>query len=439
MKGALTARGVIWISVYLLVVLAPLFALLLGDHPPARPFWVEFSAAIGYAGLSIMGLQFGLTARFRFVTSPWGEDVIYHFHRQLSLVALLLVLAHPALLFMLRPERMAALNIFTASWRARWGNFSAYALLLLTATALWRVRFRLRYEAWHVSHIILAIIAIVAGLIHTVSFGFYLRAPVKAYLWVVLGVAWLSLFVYTRVVRPAFLLRRPYRIAAVRPERGDSVTLSLRADGHRGFRFSPGQFAWLSTRSPFQITGHPFSLASSAERRDGTVDLTIRNLGDFTATLATVPAGQRVWLDGPYGAFTPGDAADLHVLIAGGIGITPMMCMLRTLADRGDRRRLVLLYANGDWDGVTFREELDDMAGRVALTVVHILEDPPAGWTGETGRLSEDILRRHVPAPFAGHEYFICGPGPMMDAAERILAGLDVPVPKVHTERYAFA
>jgi len=64
----------------------------------------------------MMGLQFGLTARFRYVTEPWGEDVIYHFHRQISLIAVVLVIEHPIILFALRPERLALLNSFQAPW-----------------------------------------------------------------------------------------------------------------------------------------------------------------------------------------------------------------------------------------------------------------------------------------------------------------------------------
>src|SRR6516165_3380358 len=111
-------RGTVWIILYLFFVLGPLFALLTGSLPPARDFWTEFSAAIGYAGLAIMGLQFGLTARFRFVTEPWGEDVIYHFHRQMSLLAVALVIAHPLILFVMRPQLLALLNFFVAPWRA---------------------------------------------------------------------------------------------------------------------------------------------------------------------------------------------------------------------------------------------------------------------------------------------------------------------------------
>jgi hypothetical protein len=61
MQRLYTLRGAVWIIVYLLFILAPL----LGSHPPTRDLWTEFSVAIGYAGLAMMGLQFGLTARFR--------------------------------------------------------------------------------------------------------------------------------------------------------------------------------------------------------------------------------------------------------------------------------------------------------------------------------------------------------------------------------------
>ena len=107
-------RGAVWILVYLLFILAPLFALLAGSHPPARDFWTEFSVALGYAGLAMMGLQFGLTARFRYVTEPWGEDVIYHFHRQISLIAVALVVAHPIILFIVRAGIARAAQLLEA-------------------------------------------------------------------------------------------------------------------------------------------------------------------------------------------------------------------------------------------------------------------------------------------------------------------------------------
>src|SRR5271170_930232 len=408
MRLRYAVHGTIWISLYLLFILAPLFALLAGTWPPARDFWTEFAVALGYSGLAMMGLQIGLTARFRYVTKPWGEDVIYHFHRQISLIAAGLIVTH--------------------------------ALIALVVAALWRVRLKISYETWHLSHIVLAVVAIAAGIAHMVGSGVYLVDPWKRALWIGLTIFWIGLLLYVRVVKPLFMLRRPYRIAEVRRERGDTATMVMRPDGHPGFRFTPGQFGWLTLwGSPFKITGHPFSFSSSAEAADGRVEMTIRNLGDFTSAIHKVSEGQRVFLDGPYGAFTIGNPADMHVLIAGGIGVTPMMSMLRSLADRGDRRPVTLLYGSRDWDSITFREELEALQARLNLTVVHVLANPPDGWTGEQGFITADLFKRHLPPPYGSHEYFICGPNVMMDTIERALGSMRVPLSKYHSERYSFA
>ena len=432
-------RGPVWIILYLFFVLAPMFALLTGSLPPARGFWTEFSAAIGYAGLAIMGLQFGLTARFRYVTEPWGEDVIYHFHRQISLLGVGLVVAHPLILFAVRPGLVALLNSIRAPWRARFAALSVYSLIALVVMALWRVKLKIRYETWHLTHILLAIVAVTAGLLHMLGWGFYLTDPRKRALWIGLTIFWIGLLLYVRIAKPLFMLRRPYHISEVRKERGDTSTLVMHPDGHPGFRFGPGQFAWLTVwGTPFKITAHPFSFSSSAAVDDGRVEMTIRNLGDFTSEIHKLPVGKRVYLDGPYGAFTIGHPADMHVLIAGGIGITPMMSMIRTLADRRDTRPIVLLYGSENWESITFREDLEALKAQLDLTVVHVLTNPPDGWTGEQGFITADVFKRHLPPPYADHEYFICGPNAMMDAIEKALGEMHVPLSKYHSERYSF-
>jgi ferredoxin-NADP reductase len=96
----------------------------------------------------------------------------------------------------------------------------------------------------------------------------------------------------------------------------------------------------------------------------------------------------------------------------------------------------VLVYANVEWDGVAFREELEQLEARLDLTVVHVLERPPEHWTGETGYVGPETLQRHLPPGYRRFQYFICGPDPMMDAAEAALVGLGVPPERVHTERF---
>ena len=157
------------------------------------------------------------------------------------------------------------------------------------------------------------------------------------------------------------LIRRPWEVVEVRPERGSVWTLVMRPVNHQGFPFQPGQFAWLTAgNTPFADKEHPFSLSSSSEMK-GMVTQSIKELGKFTNTIKEIKPGTRVYLDGPYGSFSIDryPEADSFIMIPGGIGVTPIMSMLRSMADRADNRPVLLLYANREWQTVTFREEIE--------------------------------------------------------------------------------
>ena len=127
------------------------------------------------------------------------------------------------------------------------------------------------------------------------------------------------------------------------------------------------------------------------------------------------------------------------MFIAGGIGSAPIMSMLRTMADRGDDHSVIFFYGNRTWDSIIFREELDELQGRLNLKMVHVLEDPPEGWEGETGFVTRDMLDRHLPADRRERVYFICGPIPMIVSVERSLRALGVPLSRIFSEQYEMA
>jgi ferredoxin-NADP reductase len=121
----------------------------------------------------------------------------------------------------------------------------------------------------------------------------------------------------------------------------------------------------------------------------------------------------------------------------GGVGITPIMSMLRTFRDRADPRSLLLVYGNPTWDAVLFREELDLLPAALKLTVVHVLEQPPPDWRGEIGRLTPALLDRLLADQVWEHaEYFVCGPQPMMDVLEPYLRRRGVPLRRIFSERF---
>jgi predicted ferric reductase len=124
------------------------------------------------------------------------------------------------------------------------------------------------------------------------------------------------------------------------------------------------------------------------------------------------------------------------VFIAGGVGITPFMSMLKTMADRGDPRPVLLFYGEQSLDSAAFRDDLAKLEQHLALTVVYVLTSPSEDWQGETGYINAKVLSRHLSREGFTREYFICGPNVMTDAVEDALETLGVSLVHIHSERF---
>jgi len=433
-------RAAFWIAVYLGLVLAPLFVLLIGTTETNAGFWWDFAIALGFAGTAMMGVQFLLTARFKRAMAPFGIDIIYYFHRYTAVVALCFILAHPIILTVDTPAVVGFLNPVDAPWYMSAGLASILALAALMISSWWRTRLGLHYDAWRRWHSALAIAAVGLALAHIGGVGHYVAAPWQRALWSGIGLSLLGVIVFVRVWRPWQMRRRPYDVVDVRPERGDAWTVVVRPRGHAGFRHQPGQFAWLTLRaSPFSMREHPFSIAS-APVASGQLEFTIKALGDFTSTVNSVRPGETAFVDGPYGAFTcDRHPAPGYVFIAGGIGVAPLVGMLRALAERGDTRPVTLFYAYRRWDRLTFREALEALRSQLALRVVYVLSEPPEHWDGETGLIDAGVLSRHLPSDRRACHYFLCGPEAMTQSVERVLHGMGIPLSQLHTELFDMA
>ncbi len=428
-------RGIVWLGVFVGICVAPLVFALMSTDRPGQGFWTDFSVALGFVGLALMGIEFALVARVRPVAEPFGTDAVIDFHREIGYTGLVFVLVHVAL-----SADWSQANPFTPSDTPAVvvvGAIAAGALVVLVATSVWRRRLRLSYEVWQVLHTVLAVVAVVGALVHILLVDYYVDSAWKRLLWAVMTAAFVGLLAWVRVLRPLRLRRRPWTVERVTPERDQTTLLTLRPDGHDGMQFEPGQFAWITVgRSPFAVTSHPFSLCSSAEV-PGSIEVAIKAAGDFTASVASLTPGTAVYVDGPHGVFSIDQYEGAgFCLIAGGVGIAPALSMLETLADRDDVRPVVLFAGNRSWDSVIVRDRVDALTSRPNLTVVHVLEEAPPEWTGETGSLDADILARHLPPGFRRFQFFACGPAPMLAAVESALVGLGAPPDRIHTERF---
>jgi predicted ferric reductase len=433
--------GLALLAAYVAVCLAPLAIVSVGSHAPRRPFLVELSVALGYVGLAMMVLQFTLVSRIKWLAAPFGIDILQRFHRQVSFVALAFVLAHPALLLVQSaPTYLPLFDLRTAPWRARFAVGSLAALLLVVFVSVWRRKLRLPYELWKLSHGVLSVSVMGLALAHMVGVNRFTSGPGGRAVVALVAAAILGILAWSRLIAPRRHAFRPWRVIDVIPERGSAVTLVVEPDRHPGWSFLPGQFAWVTVGgSPFRVEQHPFSLSSPADvDARGRIAMTIKDAGDWTRGAGSIHPGTRVQLDGPHGSFS----IDLHqgpgyVFVAGGVGITPIYSMIATMFLREDARPAVLFYTNPDWESVTFREQLDELAEYMPnLRVVHVLKHPPPAWRGPSGRLTADVLGRYLPRQYRSYEYFLCASEAMMDAVEDALLELGVSDYRIHGERF---
>ena len=425
----------LWLALYLLVLVAPLVFALVAPRPSGRPFAVDVSAALGFGAFTMLALQLVLPARARAFTAPFGVDVLLRFHKQIGSAMIALVVAHVVILLVDDPAKFRLFVPGLAPWRAEAAVSSVLALGGILATSVWRHRMRLSYEDWRGIHCVLGVAALGFAFVHLVGVGRFMS----------LSSVWLSsalalvgatgaLF-HLRVGRPLRSAQRRFCVREVRRERGGATTVALEAAGHGGTRFAPGSFAWLKLAdTPLTLAEHPFSYASSAFR-PASPEFTIKEAGDFTTGLDRLRPGTALLVDGPHGSFEPRGGVPLLLVVAG-IGITPAMSIVRTIADAGDATPVTLVYGSRRWDDTTFREELALLDGLRGIRIVIVLSDPHPTWAGERGRIGAALLTRVLASGARPLEAFVCGPPAMVDGATAALEAVGFPRRHVHAERF---
>ncbi|MGH3823656.1 MAG: ferredoxin reductase family protein [Pseudonocardiaceae bacterium] len=437
----------LWATAFLAVLLAPALLAPLLHSPRAgdgSSLLSQLSVGMGLLATSMLVCAVVLPSRLRSLTRTFGIDGVLSIHRFVGLAVTLLVGLHVVLVMAADPANLALLDIVHAPNRARTALGATVALGALIALTLLRRRLRHRYEVWRWVHLALAGTALVLSALHIWLLDHLVQNPLMRALFIALALGVLGVLGYRWLWLPVFSAGREYVVREVRPESSMVSTLVLEPRrngllrGRRALEFAPGQFAWLRLNPSVRAQEHPFTIASSAYLGLWT-EFTIRHSGDFTSELRLLRPGSPVWVDGPHGAFT----LDLRrttglVMIAGGVGITPMMSMLRTLAHRRDLRPHRLLVVAGTAEELLFRAEISQLQQQLDLTVIELLRRPPPSWTGPSGAVDEKLLTVLLPGKFRRNQldYYLCGPPAMVADVLTVLDGLEVPYPRIHTEQF---
>jgi predicted ferric reductase len=299
-------------------------------------------------------------------------------------------------------------------------------LVAVVATSVVAVRRRLGYRTWHALHV-LAYVAVALAFSHQLATGQeFQRQPVaRAYWWALYG-ATLAAIVSFRVIVPvARSLRHRLRVERVVHEAPGVVSIEI---GGRNLDRLPalsGQFLqWRFLARGHWMEAHPFSLSAAPGGRR--LRITVKELGDYTARLASLPPGTRVIVEGPYGRLTrasrrrPG-----AVLIAGGVGIAPIRALLEDMPGE-----VAVIYRVGRKDELLFRDELEELSSRRGAPVHYVI-----GERGGDGLMSPEQLRGLVP-DIADRDVYVCGPVSMTEATRASLRGAGVPSRQIVSEAF---
>jgi propane monooxygenase reductase component len=225
-------------------------------------------------------------------------------------------------------------------------------------------------------------------------------------------------------------------VVAIKPVTHDLRHLVLRITGDVPFTFFPGQYLDIAVPGSGEVRS--FSLASTSARQ---LEFVIKVYPDglFSQFLDTrLREGDQLSLSGPYGVFTLRDAPDARlVFVGGGAGMAPILCLLRSMAERGIDRPAVYYYGARRREDLCFAEELRALERALpSFRYVPALSEPLDGerWDGETGLITDVVARREH--DLRGAHGYVCGPPPMVEAAVPLLTRLGVAEKHVYFDKF---
>jgi predicted ferric reductase len=381
-------------------------------------------------------LQITLSARLKCLDRVFGLSDLFKFHRMIGIIIACLVIIHPILVF--SPEG----RIFIPLQFRYWPEFvGLFLLILIIAQAIfshWRARLGLSFNRWWPIHRSAAILIAIGFWVHilTVSETFEQKLPRMLAFGAMGFCGLLFVWIRTRSLRDR---RKSFTISAIEPAGNDAVCLKIVSNSKNMPVYLPGQFSFITIFSHhISREEHPFSIASTPTRPSH-LEFIVRTTGDWTRELKSLEPGGRVLMNGPFGQFShlrlPADKE--IIMIAGGIGATPMLSMLRYMADRHDRRKITLIWSNQTHKHIIFPHELQKLAVQlIGLRIFHILTREPED-SGEKGRLDRAALKRLLSDCSNLSAIFICGPHQMMKEVHNHLISIGFSQRMIFMERFS--
>jgi predicted ferric reductase len=392
---------------------------------------------------ALTGTYFAVVGIFLVARIPWvergvGHDRLVTWHRKLGPWSLYLIGFH-VLFIVLSSAGQDGVMLVVEIWRMlngmawMWPAMAGFLLMILAGvTSYKKARAKMSYETWWIIHVY-SYVAIAASFMHQVLNGqMFVGHPLNRLYWTLLYILMATAIVVFRFGIPLVKSVRHNLVVDKVIVEGPGVTsVVMRGRKLRGLAAEGGQFfGWrFLTRGHF-LMSHPYSL--SAAPTEKYLRITVKDLGDHSRSVALLKPGTRVFVEGPYGAFTAGRATQAHVvLIGGGVGITP----IRALMDEFKNGvQLDVIYRASASADLVLKEELDYLVVQSGESIrVHYLVGSRREYPMDAKSLQALVPR------IADSDIYICGPEPLVDAVRKAADDLGVPKNRFHDESFSFS
>ena len=393
--------------------------------------------ATGLLGTYLVLLQLLFMARIPWLEQSFGLERMAVLHKWNGYLAVGLLLAHAVfqtLGYQLGDGRNLASQLadFITSYQGLLAAIVSLGLLIaIVVVSVAVARRHLAYETWYFIHLY-AYLAVVLAFSHQLATGVdFAGNPAFVAYWIALYIVVGGALVFWRVLGPLTIyMRHRFRVHAVEKEGRGVFSVYISGREMDRFEARAGQFAiWRFLDSTRWWQAHPFSI--SAIPGGGRLRITVKNIGDFTSGVHALRPGTPVLVDGPYGKFTERPANSKVLLIAGGIGITPIRPLAEEMAADGfDVRVLYRVHGEGD---LVFKKELDGLTERYGIQVDYLVSQNGGRQSSRESWLSPATLRRLAP-DLNDRVVYVCGPSGMTAAVISSLKELGVAAEQIRTE-----
>ncbi|HLP86927.1 MAG TPA: ferric reductase-like transmembrane domain-containing protein [Candidatus Paceibacterota bacterium] len=384
---------------------------------------------LGLAGMTLFSINLILAGRFKFLDKYFkGLDKVYVHHSKIGSLSFSLILFHPIFLvvkYLSISIREAGLFFVPfLNMPITWGIISLILMIGLLSVTLY---INLKYHVWKLSHKFM-ILAFFFAILHVLNISSDVsRSNLLNYYILTLAFIGLAVSFHQAFLNKFLSKKFKYKIANIK-ELNENVAEIEMEPVKEGINFENGQFAFFSFQSEgVSSESHPFTISSSS--KDNNLKITVKNLGDFTGLLKNLKLGDKVIIDGPYGNFSYNKVESKdQIWIAGGIGITPFLSMVKNL---GSEYNVDLYYSVKENKEAVYLQNLKEISEKTPNFKFNLWEAKDKGYINgnaisdrSNGLDSKDI--------------FLCGPPSFMESLKNQFLSLGVDLNKIHYENFSF-